>query len=284
MTALAVVRRSEGRTRVAGLIIAFIIAFGSLFMSVGVAHAADDAVAAKQQLQQYVYKQMAATSYELEGGGSILGKDLFSQDGKNFNVNDAQFSTLSKKGQGSFTGDLVTQSNNAASANNPTKASDTPLVTDQTTSSWFKDLQSTPGMGSKLLAEVLSNTKPDFVTANKIYEPFSGIMSTVIALITIVFMAFLVLSMAADLAYITLPFVRGKDEGKDSKMFSHPARSSVKEAEGEQGGGQKEALWLYLKKRILQLVVLGFCILLLVSGEVFGFVGMIVDWGVGLVT
>ena len=155
-------------------------------------------------------------------------------------------------------------------------------VTDQTTQNWLKELQDNPGMGSRILQQTLGQTKPDFVSANAIYRPFSGMVGTLIALVAIIMMALLALTLAVDLMYITVPPARGlvKEDGT-SRLVSHEAISAVKAV--EDGDGKGVALGYYLKKRFVSILVLAFCLVLLIQGEIFNFVGTMVDLTFGLV-
>ena len=154
--------------------------------------------------------------------------------------------------------------------------------------------QNKAGMGSQLLATLMSETKPDYASANAIYAPFSGVVGTIIALIAILVMALLGVTMALDIAYIVIPPVQmalGGDEGgqggKDGKkglsgLVSKEARSAVKAAEGGGGaGGQsgeyKAAIGIYFKYRWKGLVILGICLLYLVQGEIYNFVAWFID-------
>lgn len=256
------------------------------------AYAADgDSAAADSQLQTFVYKKMGGEKYPMEGGGYISGMDIFElQEGGTVTVRDAEFAKLSSKGQRLFVDDIVTNTGEATDEGNPLKEAETPLVTDQTASNWLGTLQSTPGIGSKMLSTILSETKADFNKANDIYRPFSGIVGTTIGLITVLTMAALVLSMAIDLAYIVLPFFREQTQsgtgagGRVNRLVSQPARAAVSEAEGPNGGDSKEPLWIYLKKRFVGILILAVAILLLVNGEVFNAVGSIIDLGSGFIS
>lgn len=283
-------QRSKSTHRfVTFVMLALAMLFSSVLMAPGAL--ANDEAAADAQLQTYVYSEMAGNQYGLEGGGYLTGQDLMElQEGGTVTLVDYNFSQLDKKAQNQFGSDLMRHMDEAADESNPHKEATTPLVTQQTTTNWLKDLQSTPGIGSKLLIEILSNTKPDFVKANEIYAPFSGLVGTAIGLITVITMAALVLSFAIDIAYIVLPFFRENanagegSAGKVSKLVSSPARASVSEAEGKgEGGDSKEPMWLYIKKRFIGVLFLAIALLLLVSGEVFNAVGTIIDMGIGFV-
>lgn len=155
-------------------------------------------------------------------------------------------------------------------------------VTEDTKTSWLQDIQSCDGVGTQLMNTLLQNTKPDYVTANKIYEPFSGVVGTVMALGAILIMAFLGITMVLDLSYIGIPafrLVMGGGEGKDKpKIISHEAISAVNQAENGDGGKtEKVAVGIYFKKRVIMLVILGVCLLYLIQGQIFTLVSWILN-------
>ena len=136
------------------VLLAVLAAFAMLF-SVGVTtgYAAsggstDDATA-QQELHQFALKQLGGNKYEVEGGGYMYGQDVLSDKDSagNYDVSETQFSKLSKKGQQSFTSDLM-KSMDEASTSDPKQqaAQQTSNVTEETTQNWLKELQTHPGM------------------------------------------------------------------------------------------------------------------------------------------
>jgi hypothetical protein len=270
-------------------LLVLLVAFAMLF-SVGVAsgfadtgNKSTDEARAQQELHSYVQSQVSKKKYEVEGGGYMYGVDVMSGGSDAVpDVSETQFSKLSKKGQQSFTADLMKAMDQAATSDQKQQAvQKTPDVTEQTTQNWLKELQTHPGMGSRILQQTLGQTKPDFVSANAIYKPFSGMVGTLIALIAVIMMAMLALTLAVDLAYITVPPARGLVKDDKSRLVSHEAISAVKAA--EDGDGKGVALGYYLKKRFISILVLAFCLVLLIQGEIFNFVGTMVDLTFGLV-
>lgn len=169
------------------------------------------------------------------------------------------------------------------------------MITNETVTDLMDELQNISGAGSQLMATLLENTKPDFTTANRIYKPFSGIVGTVLGVISILIMSLLGVTMALDLAYIVIPmfqlFLDGGEGGDGqngavkgmAKIISQEARNAVKSAEsgggagGQSGTSNKMAVGVYFKHRWKSLVVLGICLLYLVSGNIYSFVAWIID-------
>lgn len=256
---------------------------------------------------QYTYKTQNKTydysqhRYELSGGGYILyislwnmstvgvnasainGGDLFSDD----------FERLKSGAKQDFLKDVFTLANCMATDTVNGYASGSGAVTDDTVTDMMNAMQHQSGMGATLLASLLQNTKPDYVSANRFYEPFSGVVGTILGVISILLMAALGVTMALDLAYITIPAFQmalgGTNEGghgDKSKgiggIISQEAKKAVQAADGGQGGqagsGEyKAAVGIYFKYRWKGLVLLGLCLLYLVQGQIYSFVAWFID-------
>lgn len=232
-------------------------------------------------LTKYVYGNVSSNSYTLDEGGSLKGSDLFEgSPTKGYDLIESQFIRLSSKAQEQLVSDIALYSNKAVEDDTKAKG-----VEESTVSLWWKQLQTKQGVGSKFMTEILKNTKPDFVTANQIYQPFSGLVGTILGLIAVLIMSALAIVMVSDIAYIALPPVRmlvsekrdGKN-GKGSLLFSYDATHAVEIAENSSGDGEsKQALGIYFKRRVVMLILLGVCLLYLVSGNIYTLVGYILD-------
>lgn len=166
-------------------------------------------------------------------------------------------------------------------------------ITNETVTDMFQELQQVSGAGSQMMAALLNDTKPDYATANRLYKPFSGIVGTVLGVISILIMALLGITMALDIAYIVIPMFQlfldgdgdgggGKGRSGMAKIISQEAVSAVQSAEGGggaggQSGNKKLAISQYFKVRWKSLLVLGICLLYLVQGQIYSFVSWIID-------
>lgn len=269
-------KRFENKSFLAmSLLLAFIL---SLF-SFGITASAVSEEQAKQNLTTFVYGKMSQTEYSLKEGGSIKGSDLFEgKPSEGYDLNEKAFASLSSKAQSQVVSDIALYSNTAVEDDSVRG------VEESTVQSWWKQLQTKEGVGSKFMGEILKNTKPDFVTANQIYEPFSGLVGTIMGIGAVLIMAFLGLVMVLDISYITLPPIRlavdeSKSRGSSSKLFSHDAIYAVQVAEegGNGDGEKKQALGIYFKRRVVMLIILGICLLYLVQGQIYTLVGYILD-------
>lgn len=251
------------------------------FIFSGVSALAVSEEQAMQNLTTYVYGKMSQTEYTLDGGGSLKGSQLFTGSATSgYDLDEKAFSSLSSKAQSQVVSDIAKFSNKAVE---DTSARG---VEESTVQNWWKQLQTKEGVGSKFMGELLKNTKPDFVTANQIYQPFSGLVGTIMGIGAVLIMAFIGLVMLADISYIALPPVRlfysdKTKNGGGSRLFSHDAIYAVQVAEeggnSADGGEKKQALGIYFKRRVLMLIILGICLLYLVQGQIYTLVGYVLD-------
>jgi len=227
-------------------------------------------------------------SYQLEGGGNIKGNQLWLEDGK---VNTATYEKLSDKGKNDFVKDSVSAARESAEYD---PADDKPqVVTDATLATFLKNLQETPGIGTKMLNEVLQHTQPDFAKANDIIKPFSGIFGTLIGVFAVLTFTLLGLTIAADLAYITIPSLRflgsdggggggaptpgggtGRGGGKAGgfSLISDEAKNAVTQA-----SDKGSPIWTYIKSRAVAMFFLALALVFLVGGQMWTLVGIGVD-------
>lgn len=236
---------------------------------------------AKRALTLEVSGNLRQEKYEVDGGGYLTGEELFEGDTtEGFTVNEDEFNKLTSAAQTRLVGDIAQESTNAIDTVDG--------VSESTVQNWWKELQSLDGVGSKFMNEILKNTKPDFVTANAIYQPFSGVVGTIMGLLAVLLMAFLGIVIVCDICYIALPPVRnfvadgdgGNGKIAKSKMFSYDAIYAVQCAEQNSDGGSgsgKQALGIYLKRRVIMLIILGICLLYLVQGQLYTAVGWLLD-------
>lgn len=278
--------RKGKKGKIAGILSILMVLMCILSLCSMTVFAADTAEAEKA-LHQAVYNSVSDNDYKLNGGGTIKGSGLFTNttDGK---INESNFEKLTSQAQSDFVSDVAKYSEEARD-NDSVGTVSTKEVANDTVQNWWKDLQSSKGVGSKFMNVILENTKPDFVTANAIYQPFSGVVGTIMGVIAVVGMGLLGIVLVMDIFYIALPPVRifVAEEGENgkgakkaiSKLFSNDAIYAVKVAEESDSsdGNKKQALGIYLKRRIFMLILLGICLLYLVQGQIYTFVGWILD-------
>lgn len=238
--------------------------------------------------------------YGLSSGGYLLYVELWNQailtggtasQGVNLFIDD--FENLKSGERQKFLKDIFTLANAVASDTVHGLNTGVGAPTDDTVTDLMNVMQQQSGLAATMLATLLQNTKPDYVAANRLYEPFSGVVGTILGLIAVVLMAALGVTMALDLAYITIPAFQmalgGTNEGghgDKSKgiggIISQEAKKAVQAADGGSGGqagsGEyKAAVGIYFKYRWKGLVLLGICLLYLVQGQIYSFVAWFID-------
>lgn len=239
----------------------------------------------------------AKNRYKQSGGGYVYWNTLFDSlagdEGQGDYFDDTEFQKLTSGAKQDFLGDVFTIANAVAADTNAGYRTGANAPTDETVTDLMNIISQQSGMGSSMLATLMQQTKPDYVSANRLYEPFSGVVGTILGILAIVIMAALGVTMALDLAYITIPAFQmamgGSDEqGNGTKgkgiggIISQEAKSAVKAADGGQGGqsgdgSYKAAVGIYFKYRWKGLVLLGICLLYLVQGQIYSFVAWFID-------
>lgn len=236
---------------------------------------------AKKTLTIYVQGNLAEEKYEVDGGGYLSGSELFegnTNDG--YTLDEDEFQSLTSAAQTRLVGDIAQESQNATKEEQD--------VSESTVQNWWKELQQLNGVGTKFMNEILKNTKPDFVTANAIYQPFSSVVGTLLGLLAVALMSLLGLVMICDICYIALPPVRNflaDDDGghgkiAKSKFITYDAIYAIQCAEQNSDSGSgagRQAFGIYLKRRVFALIILGVCLLYLVQGQMYVAVGWILD-------
>lgn len=132
---------------------------------------------------------------------------------------------------------------------------------------------------SSLVRQLSNDVNADFATAYSWFLPFSGTVSTILGFLAIVIFVTLGLMITVDLAYLVIPPFRSaieKTDGSKPSWVSNEAYKATLEVEkGE--GKSKSTMGLYLKYKSTQMIILGICLLYLVSGKIYTLVAWIID-------
>ena len=235
---------------------------------------------AQERLRSSVDDEIANNKYVSESGDTIPGSQLVKNG-----ITTSRFTELTSKEKQRLIDDMTNavsaqQSKDVENdANNP--------VTDDTVTNWLQELQQQPGVGSKLLGNITTQIKPDYVTAQRIMEPFNGPLNTIIALGAILLMTMLTVTFVADLSYLNVPVFQsfivssmkeGGGGGRYTNFFvGREALQAIEESENSSNGKAKNPNGIYFKKRIIGLALLGICLLYLIQGQIFILVGMLMD-------
>lgn len=257
------------------------------------------------RVKQKVY-DFSGERYKRSSGGYFNWWELLGSDarkiasGDELPFNDDNLNQLTSKAKQDFLSDVMTLA--YAEVSNSEAGMSTNGITTETVERLTEMLQGQTGLGSALLASLLQSTKPDYITANRIWAPFSGPVGVILGILSIAVMALLGVTMAIDICYITIPAVQmalsdgeaggqggqgGKAKGL-SGLVSIEAKKAVDIAANGGGNGQggsgehKAAVGQYFKFRWKGLVMLVICLLYLVQGEIYSFIGMFIDLFSGL--
>ena len=163
-------------------------------------------------------------------------------------------------------------------------------------SSIYNEIKDNCGQANaSMVAALFQDTKADMFSALRIFQPFNGVIGTLLGICVLALIILLIGSTALDMAYINFPIARnfmyGKEkEGGDKGGAKKPwgvtadAWSVVNECEGGGGSGgdsgYKNANIAYFKRRIITYIVVAIMILYLLSGQLAGLIG----WLMNLVT
>ena len=131
---------------------------------------------------------------------------------------------------------------------------------------------------SAVVRQLAGDAKSDFYSAYSFFKPFSGWLGTVLAVLCIVLFLGLISSMIIDIGYLTIPVLNriltSDDKQKPNFVTAEAYKSYL---EGVDINTKKDMLFLYLKKKYKQIIVICILILYLASGKIWGFFADIVD-------
>ena len=144
-----------------------------------------------------------------------------------------------------------------------------------------------------MVAALFQDTKADMFSALRIFQPFNGIVGTILGVCVLALIILLIGSTALDMAYINFPIARnfmygkdkeGGDKGGGAKKpwgVTADAWSVVNECEGGGGSGgdsgYKNANIAYFKRRVITYIVVAIMILYLLSGQLAGLIGWLMN-------
>lgn len=130
-----------------------------------------------------------------------------------------------------------------------------------------------------LVYKMSEDVRVDIPGAKTLMKPMENPMSIILALVTVIIFVSLGLSMVLDIGYITIPALQLMIQSKKDPINIRPdlisleAWDAVKVAEIS----KRTALSIYFKNKTGQLLVLGVCVLYLVSGNLYSLVAYLVD-------
>lgn len=215
-------------------------------------------------------------SYTTTGGGYTSYSSLVNTSNPNTGyVVEGNFELLTASAKREFLTDIIYVAESATSANAD--------ITSDTMTVWTQSMQTCNGVDSQLIPVLMGGTKPDFVSAMRIYGPFQSPIGTILGVLTLIFFALLTFSTLIDLFYIGNPIFNSVIQGDNKEkpgIVSAAAYKAYLDEIGQSGNTSangkssfKSAAGIYFKHRVVTLVLLFICILYLVSGQIWDLVG-----------
>jgi hypothetical protein len=131
---------------------------------------------------------------------------------------------------------------------------------------------------SAVTRQLSENVNADYVRAWVWFKPFSGGLSTALGVGTLLISALLTLSTLADLSWLGIPWLQllgGNSSGTKPKWISNEAWVALQESEAS--NSKKDTMLLYAGKRTKAWFVLFICLLYLLNGQIFDFIGWAMD-------
>lgn len=124
-----------------------------------------------------------------------------------------------------------------------------------------------------------TDANADFVEAKKLFDPFSGVIGTILGVLCVAVFLFTGLSIVFDVFYLVLPGVQMMlERGEENKKpfgVSKEAYASLKDSEKD--GEYHNVLSIYMKRRIWLILIMSICIGYLISGAIYDLVVFFID-------
>ena len=119
------------------------------------------------------------------------------------------------------------------------------------------------------LSYLKEETATDIGKAGFLLKPFTGVVGTILGVITLLVFAFTSVTIVIDVFYIAVPAVSillgPKGDRTRPILASLDAENALKRAED----GQKDAMAFYMGRKIPQFLIMAICILYLLSGTFY---------------
>lgn len=126
-----------------------------------------------------------------------------------------------------------------------------------------------------------SDVSADFASASMWFKPFSGVIGTILGVLSLLIFMFLAISIIIDIAYMVLPAFRLLlEKGVEDKptWVSKEAYSSVKECESSiSSNSYKGYMSMYFRRRLVSVFIMAITLGYLISGEIYSIISYIID-------
>ena len=124
-----------------------------------------------------------------------------------------------------------------------------------------------------------SDVSADFVEAKAWFAPFSGPVSTVLGVVSLLIFIFMGASMVFDIAYLVLPgFQMVVERGEpDKRPFGVSNEAWKANKEVADINNKSNCMTIYLKKRIPVILLIAICLGYLISGQIYSLMVWFID-------
>lgn len=140
-----------------------------------------------------------------------------------------------------------------------------------------------------LVRQMDSDINTDVYTAYHRMRPFFKVVSIILGAMCLIIVVTLGIALVLDIAYIVIPLFQAflDDKTGDGKskppLVSIEAVDAVKQADASIGSrdGYKQPISIWAQHKAKQMIIMGICLLYLVTGRLFVLIGGITDMFVG---
>lgn len=124
-----------------------------------------------------------------------------------------------------------------------------------------------------------TDANADFVSAKKYFDPWSGVLGTILGVLSVAIFMFSSLSMVFDVSYLTIPGVQAiLERGEDNvKPFGVSKEAYTSKQDAERDTEYKNVLAIYMKRRVGLIFAMSICVGYLISGKIYDIAIMFID-------
>lgn len=124
-----------------------------------------------------------------------------------------------------------------------------------------------------------TDANADFVEAKKWFDPFSGVIGTILGVLCVAIFMFAGFSIIFDICYLVLPGLQALlERGEDNKRpfgVSREAYTALKDSEKDTE--YRNVVGIYIKRRLGLILLMSICIGYLISGKIYEVVVFFID-------
>lgn len=235
--------------------------------------------ALKEPIQGYPTLKIGQPTYVDENGKEVK-YNLFTRDTNTFTFNADKFSKTTPELQQAVLSSLARELND----------SNTKISSADRNKLYSEIKNNCDSATASMIGVLFEDSKADLFTALQMFNPFSGVVGTILGCGVLALIILLLGSTVLDLCYIGLPvarnFIHSRSEqngkGSDEKPWgvTNDAWSVIQETETNNtssGGRYKNAYVMYFKRRVITYIILSICILYLLSGQIAGLIGWLMN-------